>query len=429
MSRASTAPRTPLPSRFWVFWSCLTAGSAADGMTLIALTWAASTVTDSALAISLVAMAERLPWLLFALPVGAVVDRLPRIALMATAGAARAVAMLALGGLLLTSDASIGLLVAFALFFGTTEVAYGIAADTAVPLLAAGGVAQANGHVRASQILSNDFVGRPLGGLLLKAGLAVPFLGNALLNGASAGVLLALRRRIEDRPPAARDGSVGTQALHGLRLVRRDPLLRLLAGSAVVLNTLYAAMLAGQVLFVRESLGLGSLGYALLLSAAAVGGVAGSQYARRLLDRLGAARSLLTALLNMALCFLGVGFLPTAPVVVVLYAIASAAVAFWSVSTLTLRQLAVDTHVLGRVNATFRMVTFGMSVVGMLLGGVLVEAATGPLRPEQALRVPYWLAGVLYLLLLVFLKPRLTAAGSDAREEGEPDGQDTPSGR
>ncbi|WP_164540984.1 MFS transporter [Streptomyces abyssomicinicus] len=430
MSRASTAPRTPLPSRFWIFWSCLTAGSAADGMTLIALTWAASTVTDSALAISLVAMAERLPWLLFALPMGAVVDRLPRIGLMATAGAARAVAMLALGGLLLTSDVSIGLLAAFALFFGTTEVAYGIAADTAVPLLAPGGVAQANGHVRASQILSNDFVGRPLGGLLLKAGLAVPFLGNALLNGASAGLLLALRRRMEDpSPPSARDGSTGAQALDGLRLVRRDPLLRLLAGSAAVLNTLYAAMLAGQVLFVRESLGLGSLGYALLLSAAAVGGVAGSQYARRLLDRLGAARSLLTALLTMAVCFLGVGFLPTAPVVVVLYATASAAVAFWSVSTLTLRQLAVGSHVLGRVNATFRMVTFGMSVVGMLLGGVLVEAATGPLGPEQALRVPYWLAGALYLLLLVFLKPRLTAAGSDVREEGEPDGQDTPSGR
>ncbi|MFF2779591.1 MFS transporter [Streptomyces sp. NPDC058052] len=421
MTETHTARPTPLPSRFWLFWSCFTAGGVADGMTLIALTWSASTVTDSALQISLVAMAERLPWLLFALPMGAFVDRMPRVALMAAAGALRAGAMLALGLLLLTTDVSAGVLMAFAVFFGTTEVAYGIAADTAVPLLAPDkALSRANGHLRTSQIVSNDFVGRPLGGLLLKAGLAVPFLGNALVNGVSAAALLLLRRRVDDPAvPAAGRGRFTAEIGAGLRLVRAEPTLRILVLSAVVLNTLYAAMLAGQVLFVRDTLGLGALGYALLLSAAAVGGVAGSQYARRLLERLGTERSLLTALLTMALCFLGVGLVPTVPAVVVLYAVASAAVAFWSVSTLTLRQLAVPAGVLGRVNATFRMVTFGMSVVGMLLGGVLVEATSGALGAEQALRVPYWVAGAAYLLLFAFLRPRLRHGRADVREEGD----------
>lgn len=404
---APASPQEPsLPSRFWLFWSCLTAGSLADGMTLIALTWAAATVTDNALYIALVAMAERLPWLLFALPMGAVVDRLPRVGLMAVTGAARAAAMLVLGVLMLATDVPVGVLALFALFFGTTEVAYGIAADTAVPLLAPQrGLARANGHVRASQILSNDFVGRPLGGLLLKAGLAMPFLGNALLNGVSAALLLLLRRRVPDLPPASTEpGSVRAELGAGLKLVWRDPLLRVLAGSAVVLNTCYATMLASQVLFARETLGLDALGYALLLSCAALGGVIGSQYARKLLDRWGVARSLSAALMVMALCFLGVGLMSTIPVVVGLYALASAGVALWSVTTLTVRQLAAPDAMLGRVNATFRMVTFGMSAVGMALGGLLVEAAAGPLELSDALRVPYLIAGVVYLLLLGFLR-------------------------
>ena len=461
---ASPRRESSLPSRFWLFWSCLTAGSLADGMTLIALTWAAATVTDNALYIALVAMAERLPWLLFALPMGAVVDRLPRVGLMAATGAARAAAMLVLGVLVLATDVPVGVLALFALFFGTTEVAYGVAADTAVPLLAPQrGLARANGHVRASQILSNDFVGRPLGGLLLKAGLAVPFLGNALLNGVSAAMLLLLRRRVPDPPPASTEpGSVRAELGVGLKLVWRDPLLRVLAGSAVVLNTCYATMLASQVLFARETLGLDALGYALLLSCAALGGVAGSQYARRLLDRWGVARSLNTALSVMAVCFLGVGLMSTVAVVVGLYALASAGVALWSVTTLTVRQLAVPDAMLGRVNATFRTVTFGMSAVGMLLGGLLVEAAAGPLGLSDALRVPYLVAGSAYVLLLGFLRLRLgdreeiaagraarnaapqpaenARAGNGAQEtagntagstgmKGEPDRQDTSGGR
>ncbi|WP_327188362.1 MFS transporter [Streptomyces xinghaiensis] len=432
MSAPAPPRKSSLPSRFWLFWSCLTAGSLADGMTLIALTWAAATVTDNAFSIALVAMAERLPWLLFALPMGALVDRLPRVGLMAVTGAARAAAMLVLGVLLLATDVPVAVLALFALFFGTTEVAYGVAADTAVPLLVPGqGLARANGHVRASQILSNDFVGRPLGGLLLKSGLAVPFLGNALLNGASAGALLLMRRRVNDPPPPAPagNGSVRAELGAGLHLVWRDPLLRVLAASAVVLNSFYATMLAGQVLFVRETLRLDALGYALLLSCAALGGVAGSQYARRLLDRWGVERSLTAALWAMALCFLGVGLIPTVPVVVGLYTLASAGVALWSVTTLTVRQLAVPDAKLGRVNATFRTVTFGMSAVGMLLGGLLVEAAAGPLGLRDALLVPYLASGAAYLLLAGFLRLRLGDGRIVTGKRGESDRQDTAGGR
>ncbi|WP_051722552.1 MFS transporter [Streptomyces albus] len=431
MSAPAPPRKSSLPSRFWLFWSCLTAGSLADGMTLIALTWAAATVTDNAFHIALVAMAERLPWLLFALPMGALVDRLPRVGLMAVTGAARAAAMLVLGVLLLTTDVPVAVLALFALFFGATEVAYGVAADTAIPLLVPErGLARANGHVRASQILSNDFVGRPLGGVLLKSGLAVPFLGNALLNGASAGALLLMRRRVNDPPPApAESGSVREELGAGLGLVWRDPLLRLLASSAVVLNTCYATMLASQVLFVRETLGLDALGYALLLSCAALGGVAGSQYARRLLDRWGVDRSLTAALWVMALCFLGVGVMSTVPVVVGLYALASAGVALWSVTALTVRQVAVPDATLGRVNATFRTVTFGMSAVGMLLGGLLVEAAAGPLGLRDALRVPYLASGAAYLLLAGFLRLRLGGDRIVTGKRGESDRQDTSGGR
>jgi hypothetical protein len=426
------APAGRLTGRFWTFWACLTAGSTADGMTLVALSWAAATLTDDALTIAVVAMAERLPWLVLALPLGAVVDRLPRLALMAGSGAARALAMALLGLLLLAGDVPVPLLVGFALFFGVTEVLSGVAGESAVPLLAArDALTRANGHVRAGQILAGDFAGRPLGGLLLKAGLAVPFLGNALLNGAGALLLHRLRRSTGDpRPASAARASLREEATAGARVVWRDPLLRVLALSAVVLNTLYAAMLATQVLFARESLGLDALGYALLLAAAALGGVLGSQYARRAVERLGSVPALLTSLAVMTVCFLGVGVTGAVPVVAVLYAVASGAVALWSVTSLTVRQTSAPDGLLGRVNATFRMVTFGVSAVGMLLGGALVDLVARHVPQETALRVPYLLSGACYLLLLAVLVVKLRSVVPATRMRKEDaHAEDGPRGR
>ena len=420
--------RDRLPPAFWTFWSCLGAGSVADGISLVAMTWVASTLTDSPLLVAATGMAERLPWLVLALPLGAVVDRLPRIAVMAASLGARAVVLGVVAVLLVGGQLPIAVLIGLAFVLVVTEILAAIAGETAVPLLVGSRqLTRANGHVRSAQILGVDFLGRPIGGALLSVGTWVPFVGSAAVMAAGAVALVLVRGRVADPRPQPAPGASGrVRATDGLAVVRRSSLLRVLLLSALVLNLLYGGLLGVQVLFARQSLGLGSLGFAVLVSMSAFGGVVGSQVASRVVARIGVTRALEAALALMALCFVAVGLSGSAVVVTVLYAVASGAVALWSVTSLSIRQRQAPDGLLGRVNATFRMATFGVSAVGMLLGGLAVQLLEGPLGTADALRVPYLFTGVVYLLTLAFLsvrwrrRPHLTGTTEEPDATGVP---------
>lgn len=424
-----------VPRTFWTFWSCFTAGSLADGISLIAVTWVAATLTSDALLVAAVGMAERLPWLLGALPAGSLADRLPRLALMACSLSCRALIMAAIGLLVFTDRLTIAALMALAMLLGTTEVVTGVAGESVVPrLVSRPQLPRANGHLRSSQIVGNDFAGRPLGGALLRVGLWAPFAGGALLTAIAAVVLLVVRRSVGDPRPASPSTDVSASrpvlGRDAIRLVWDVRLLRVLLLAALVLNTLYGALLGVQVLFVRDAVGLDSLGFAFLLAGSAVGGLLGSQLASSAVARLGVLRALLSALLVMALAFLGVGLARSPIVVALLYAIASGAVALWSVTTLSLRQDATPDGLLGRVNATFRMVTFGVSAIGMLVGGLAVDLASKTLDPAMALRLPYIFTAIAYLITLLVVA-RSLRGDQTVREAQErlSNAQDVPSGR
>lgn len=359
---------------------------------------------------SLVLTAQRLPWLLLALVSGAYIDRTNHLSVMIGANAVRAVATAGLALLLALGYGSIPVLVGFALVLGITEVLFDTAAETAVPsLVHPPELPRANGHLRSAEFVANTFVGGPVGGVLLRLGTAVPFAVDAVLAAATVPVLVVLRRVVgEDRPDVPGRRSLPREVMAGLRVVADDPLLRVLVGCAVVMNTLYATMLSTQVVFARDSLGLGPIGYALLLASAAIGGVVGAQVTGRLVDRLGPGRTLRSALVTMGLCFCGVAVARPPVVVALLYAVASAAVAVWSVAGLSLRQQTASRETLGRVNATFRLATWGMSTLGMLLGGAVVAAARPIVGLDAALRLPYVLTGTAYLVLTPYVARRLT---------------------
>ncbi|MBE2997993.1 MFS transporter [Nocardiopsis sp. HNM0947] len=404
--------KAPLGGRFWAFWSASLASNTSDGVAMIAVPWLASSLTANPLLVTAVATAGRLPWLL-ALPAGALVDRVPRFTLMVCANAARALLWTLLAVAVVTGWISVPLLALFAFCFGALEVCHDTAAETTVPtLVPRPELERANGHLRSASLIAQEFGGRPIGGFLLAVGLFAPFVVNIAALLVSVGALSWVRARVPGTPGAQGQGR-GPRGLfrdvaEGVRAVWEQPLLRLVTGIAIVVNASYATALSTQVLFVRDTLGLGSVGFGLLMAFAAVGGLAGSQsvaWLRRTLP----AGTLPTVCLGMVgAVYLVVAAVPTVPVVAAGYFLASGLVIGYSVSLVSVRQRITPDRVLGRVNAAMNTVSWGVSAVGMALGGALVAALVPWSGQSDALRAPYALIGTVSVLVVLFLGRRLT---------------------
>src|SRR5918993_529878 len=147
---------TGLGSAFWRLWTSSTLSNLADGLVKVALPLVALRYTDSPTLIAGLAVVLTLPWLLFALPAGALADRLDRRRIMLAANTARAAALAALAAALAAGAGSIWLLYAVAAVLGTVETLHDTAAQSILPqLVPRDRLSRANGRLFAAEIASN----------------------------------------------------------------------------------------------------------------------------------------------------------------------------------------------------------------------------------------------------------------------------------
>ena len=187
------------------------AANLADGLQVVAVPWLASVLTRDPVQIALVAAATRLPWLLFSLPVGAITDRFDRRRLIAWADTARTGLLLAFALLLALSGTDgtggpqrAGLLLAalyvLALLVGAAEVLGDNSSQTLMPsIVSKERLEVANGRLWAVETVANQFVGPPLAGLLIAAGMALPFFVGAGSFALAAVVVFTIAGHF--RPP------------------------------------------------------------------------------------------------------------------------------------------------------------------------------------------------------------------------------------
>ena len=101
-------------------------------------------------------------------------------------------------------------------------------------------------------------------------------------------------------------------------------------------------------------------------------------------------------------------------IVWVMFTVGTFAAVLWNVITVSLRQTIIPDRLLGRVNSVYRFFAWGMMPIGALIGGAVILVAERVGSREVALRLPWIVAGVGQLVLLVFAAPRLTTAKIDA---------------
>ncbi len=442
-AKAEKTPKVRLGANYWRLWSASVVSNLGDGVAMVAYPWLASAITRNAVLIALIAVVQRLPWLLFTLPAGVITDRVDRRKLMLSMNVLRTIITVVVaivvfgqsstlpapdeitGGMDVATNWILYLtLVVSALFFGMAEVLYDNAAQTILPaIVEPEGLERANGNLWGAEMVMNSFIGPPLGSVLIGVAFALPFLFDAGSFAISAALLLLVTGTFRvDRDENELEAKVDwlEEIKEGITWLWRHPLLRPMAIILGFLNALGSVVFATFVLFAQEILGVTAFLFAVLGAAGAIGGVLGSVLAPRISKAIGSGTSLYLTFVAAIVTTAVIGFTSNWIVAFVNFAIFSFFGVLWNVITVSLRQTIIPDHLLGRVNSVYRFFAWGMIPIGLGVGGLLVSGIVraGGSR-DLALRMPWFLTAVAYVLLFIYAAPKLTTARIEAaRAEG-----------
>ena len=399
-----------LGSNYWRVWGASAASNLADGVFWIAFPLLAIRLTDSPVLIAGVTIAGRLPWLFFVLIAGALADRLDRRRTMFLVAVLRTVVAGVVAVGVFANVVSLPMLYAIALGLGIAETLFDTAAQSLMPnVVASDKLSTANGRLYAVELTMNQFVGPPLGGLLAAVAIGLAFAGSALgyLVGAIALAFVVGTFKPQSAGPR---GSLLGDIRNGLDFLFHHRLLRTFALMVGVMNLSSSAAFAVFVLYAVAPgpMGLSEFGFGVLTTTLAVGSLVGSLITARVETWIGRARLLLLCVVTSAVTTAVIGLTTNAIVIGVAFALAGVTMVMWNVVTVSLRQRITPDGLLGRLNASYRLLAWGTQPIGALIGGILGEV--------YGLLAVFIVSGAFVLLLLPLFLTIVTDREIDAAE-------------
>ena len=357
-----------------------------DGIALAAGPLLVASQTRNAILVASAALLQRLPWLLFGLWAGAVADRHDRRRIVMAADLVRAVVVLVLCTTIVTGRVSIGLVLATMFAYGVAEVFADTTTGTLLPMLVArDDLGTGNARLQAGFLTANQLVGPPLGAFLFAVGMAWPF--------AVQVVCVVLSVLLVARITTFRGGVRGTPDTHvrrdiaeGLRWLMGHAPVRTLALVILAFNITWGAGWSVLVLYSLERLHLGEVGFGLLTTAAAAGGLVSTTSYGWLERRIPLATLMRGCLLLEVLTHLALAVTSTGWVAIVIMVVFGGYAFVWGTVSTAVRQRAVPQEFQGRVGSVY--------VVGLFLGLVLGQGLGGVLAQQWGLTAPFWFAFV-----------------------------------
>ncbi|HEY2876963.1 MFS transporter [Nocardioides sp.] len=357
-----------------------------DGLALAAGPLLVASQTHEPFLVALAALLQRLPWLLFGLYAGALADRVDRRRMVMVCDALRVVVLAVLALAIGAGDVDIRVVLVAMLLIGLTELFSDSAARTLLPMLVRReDLGIGNARLMTGTIALNQLAGPPLGAFLFAAGMALPFVTQAVCVG--LGVVLIAK--VATPPGAVRDlegTHVRQDIVDGIRWLMGHSAVRTLALVILTFNVTWAAAWAVLVLYSTQVLGMGPVGFGLLTTAAAVGGLVSTTCYGWLEQHIGLAtlmRGCLTLEVLMHLAFA----VNRSPVIAFVIMFGFGSYAFvWATVSQTVRQRVVPTEYQGRVGSVYSVGLYGGIVIGQALGGAIAG--------RWGLTAPFWFAFV-----------------------------------
>lgn len=391
-----------LGKSFRLLWLSVASSCTGDGMFLTAFPLLAALLTRDPVLISGITIATKLPWLLFSLFTGAISDRMDRRKLMIGADATRCIIVGILAALIATDQATIWILYASSFLLGTCETLHTNCAQAILPaLVKQDQLIEANARFTSAQVTSAQFVGPSLGVVLFNASSVLPFAADAITFATSAALVKAIPDEHGVERPTTR---IRDDMLDGIRFLRDNLVLRRLTFILTLLNFFYFAAAALLVLYTSDILDSGKITFTALSVGAAAGTVASRFIVTRLSNTMSATQTILLSLWVWAISSVGIAFTSNRYIAIASFVLLGIGNGLWMIINTTLRQQITPDRMLGRMNAAFRTISWGVVPFGAAFGGLTAR--------YLGLRGPFIIFAVVMIACAVFgrslLKP-LTA--------------------
>ncbi len=366
-----------------------------DGIALAAGPLLVASLTDDPRLVALAATLQWLPPLLFGLLAGALSDRLDRRLLVVSVDLLRAAVLVVLTLVVVTDRVSIGVVLGTLFAVGVCEVFADNTSQTLLPMLVSrDDLAVANSRMQAGFVTVNQLAGPPIGAALFAVGAVWPFATQAL--AVALGALMVSRITL---PPHGSTGDARTRVrqdiAEGVAWVLRHAAVRTLVLTILVFNVTFGAAWSVLVLYATQRLGMGEIGFGLLTTVSAVGGLVGMGAYGWITRRISLGSLMRVGLVVETLTHLGLALTRQAWVAMSIFFVFGAHAFIWGTTSVTVRQRAVPTHLQGRVGSVNLMGSFGGLVIGSGVGGLLAE--------RWGLTAPFWFAFVGSAVALVLL--------------------------
>ena len=397
----------------------------ADGIAGFAYPWLFSLLTRDPLLISIVSVLVNLPRLIFVLYAGVIADKFNRQKILI---------FTRLGQVFLTSIfvvliylnldnipkevqfnepqfeskfliISAAYLLAF--MFGLLEVTRDNAAQAFLPqIVSKDNLPKANGRLFGIEIVTNNFLGTPVGGFLIGLSLITPFIFDTLLMLVSVFFITGIKGKFERPEDINKDQNTSEMIREGVEWLKNNTLLKRLAIYTGIANFFGSMQFPIMILFAQELIGLNAIQYSFLAYGAAIGGLVGSQVANKINAKLEESKTLL-----ISVALFGIGmfapYVTTNPFIVAgSFGLSSFGSVLWNVQAVSIRQALIPDNLLGRVNSVYRLLALGLNPIGAIFGGTIVKILDNSFSREFALRFPFLLGGI-FMLILFLSAPRL----------------------
>jgi len=377
----------------WLLASTIV-NNAGDGVAISAGPLLVASRTRDPFLVSMALLSEYLPALLFGVVAGVAADRFDRRGMVVAVNLGRAFVLAMLVATIISGTVTIAVVLVALFVLGTAETFADSASSTLVPsLVAREDLGIANARMQGAFVVMNQLVAPPIGAFLFAVGMALPFATNAAAF--ALGAVLVSRVVTSTRKEVGEGTSIRADMVEGIRWLVAHPPMRTLALTIFTFNVTFGAAWSVLVLYAGERLGMNAVGFGLLTTAVAVGGIIGTVSYGRLEQRFSLGDIMRVGLLIETGTHLSLALTTSSTVALATLGVFGAHASVWATTSTVVRQRAVPDELMGRVGGVYRVAIVGGLVIGTPIGGLLARTF--------GITAPFWFGFVGSALLVAIL--------------------------
>jgi len=405
--------KLPLGKDFSRIWSASLITNLVDGVLKLSAPLLAVSLTEDPILIGLLSALGLLPWLFFAIPIGALVDRIDKRKALVLGNFGRSALALFVAFSISQEFMNIWILLGCVFLFGVCEVLVDTTSQSVLPqILDKSNFERGNSRLQISEVIVAQFAGSPLSGFLYAIAIALPFYFSTT-GFFIAAVLLALFPFHKDVNPVHEDdegkerlGLIG-DIKFALNYLFEDKRILSIVVITTSIGFFYSLSTAIAPLFVLKELNVAPAYFGVVLAIQGIGALAGSVMAPAASKKLGRGRALALNLFLASIMIVFTGFAPNAYVFVAISVVIGFTISVWNILLMSLYQSLIPAHLYGRIHGARRTIVWGLMPIGSLFGGVIARGG---------LRLPFLIGGAVATLISIVAFRKVVQIGQESVE-------------